>query len=589
MSNKYLADLYKRVNDRYSIDKASMTTGDWIVANTKIKGRKFSFDEYTFQKAIADDMHRNLCCIKPSQVGMTEVQIRKALAFITRNRSTTLIFSFPDDDMRKRNSQTRIDPLVTEEKVFNPEYGSDKPVRSIGLIQIASSFMHVTGSKESDSTSTSADVVFNDEIDLTDQEMLALFASRLQGSKYRIRQQFSTPTYSGYGVDLQFENSDQMHYMVKCDCCNHWQHPEFTQKFIRIPGLSSDINDLREIDQGMMDRGLNLETAHVACEKCNSPLDLGRWDNRSWVAKHPGRTHSRGYKVTPFGTRLLTVQYIIEKLLEFKLKDALHRFENTVIGQAVDTSNNRLSEQEIKACMTVFSEVPAVNKDIPTWIGGDIGITCHLVIGQGYTVDDIKVVKMFTVPATGLLEAIQLIMTTYNVVGGILDRHPYTPTVEAIRDATQGVVVPCEYRGTKELNIITDHLDKVLHVQADRTGVLDAVAKAIRGKKISFAGYGNHGTVLVTHFRNMVREEEAEKPAEWRKLNPQDHYFHATGFMLVAVKMKKLKRETIETPNTSVAVVGVANPVMSTNMLGVPSRSGSKSTLTPWGSNFVRH
>ena len=62
-----------------------MTYYDWINKNTTIGGVPFTCDRYPFQKEILNDMSLELHCIKPSQIGLTEVQLRKALAFTARN------------------------------------------------------------------------------------------------------------------------------------------------------------------------------------------------------------------------------------------------------------------------------------------------------------------------------------------------------------------------------------------------------------------------------------------------------------------------------------------------------------------------
>ena len=289
----YFQEMIGRIDARFSIDSKDMTMGDWICANTRLRSRPFTFSRYPFQKAIADDMHTNMDVVKPSQIGLTEVQVRKALAFIARNRGTSLIFTMPTDDMFDRLSPTRILPLVKEEKVFN--LGDDKPTRSKGLIQVGTSFMYVTGSKESDATSISADVVFNDEVDLMDQQMMALFNSRLQNSDWKINQRFSTPTFHSFGVDAGYQRSDQHEYMCKCDACNHWNIPVFSERFIDLPGLPTDM-PLMEIDEAMIDAGtVNINDSQVVCEKCRAPLDLSRVENREWVARFASRTHHRGY------------------------------------------------------------------------------------------------------------------------------------------------------------------------------------------------------------------------------------------------------------------------------------------------------
>ena len=116
--NKFALQLSSDIRARFAVDASGMPHSEWICRNTTLRGLPFSFRKFPFQKAIVDDMHPNLSVKKISQVGLTECQIRKAAAIVTRNRGRTLLFTFPNEDMQKKTSQTRIQPLITENEVF---------------------------------------------------------------------------------------------------------------------------------------------------------------------------------------------------------------------------------------------------------------------------------------------------------------------------------------------------------------------------------------------------------------------------------------------------------------------------------------
>lgn len=587
-SNPYLQELYKQCLNRYSVDSVGMTTSDWLIKNTKLKGMPFSFGRYPYQREVIDDNHPNQVGIKPSQVGWSEIIHRWSLAFLTRNRNTKGIYAYPDDDMRKKNVQTRILPLIDNNKVFNLDSeATEKPVRSIQLIQIGTSFMYVTGSKEGDATSTDADFVVIDEYDLHDPDMTTLFRSRVLNSDWKIIKNFSTPTYTEFGVDQTFTASDQMYYLIKCGSCNHWQFPLFNPHFIEIGNLPGDINDLLEIDQGMIDTfNLDLENSYVCCEKCRAPLDLGREDNRAWVAKYPSRTHLRGRRINPFSVSTRPPMAIITELLEFKRKNNIKGFKNTILGEAEDSSSARISEAAIRACMTTQRLVPAPRKDIPAFVGIDMGHTCHLVLGLGYTAKAVSVVMMRSFPINQLLTVVTQLMQDYNLHGGMVDRHPESLAANDARDASHNIILPCEYRGEKELQLIEDAEKNIIYCQANRTILLDAVKMAVERHEITFSGYGvEHEANIVIHLRNMVREESPEVPAVWRKLDSQDHFFHATGFMLKAMSLSKLKELKNGVPQTTVCVAAADIAGYNSDIFGNKIKAKA---ATPWQTQFLR-
>jgi hypothetical protein len=318
MKNKFASTLLDQAEERFSQDSLSMSVSDWVIKNTTLKTRPFSLKGYEFQRQILDDLHPNVDVIKISQVGITEIQIRKILAFLKRNNGTTGIFSLPNEDMFKRVSNARIKPVINYDKVFNTPYDKEnKATRSMDLMQFGQSFLYVVPAIESAATSIDADLVLNDEIDLSDQKMLVLFNSRLQNSKFRINQRFSTPTFPGYGIDLNWGATDQHHYMVKCQCCGHVNHPEFNRNFVHIPGAPDHVAELTDITVEYQDV-IDFAGSYVFCERCKKALDLTEPDRRFWLPYYPSRKHSRGYKIGPFSSVNLDIPYILNSLWKFQ-------------------------------------------------------------------------------------------------------------------------------------------------------------------------------------------------------------------------------------------------------------------------------
>lgn len=537
MTNSFAQELAGRIESRFVRDSSNLSYTDWVREHTTINGRQFSVKGYEFQEAILNDMHPNLDVIKCSQVGLTEVQIRKILAFVYRNRGVAAIFTLPEEKLFKRVSQTRIQPILKRDKVFNMEADQDA-VRSMGIVQIGLSFLYITGCTEGDATSTSADAVFNDEVDLSDQNMLALFNSRLQNSLMRISQRFSTPTFPMFGIDLTYQSSDKHQYLCQCPACGHHNVPAFNRNFIEIPGLPSYIDDLTEIDQAVKDE-LDLLNAHVVCEKCRSPLELGNPEYREWVAEYPNRKDARGYRVTPFCTDRLDVAYIVNQLVKYKSRQYLRGFYNTVLGLPYADGNMQLSIEDIRRAFTQQRGTPEIGSDRPMVLGIDMGQTCHLVMGDA-SGGDILLFK--SVHIDDLLNEVEQLLKSYNIVAGGVDRNPYTPTSNALRDMSDGRIVPIEYStaGAK-FQLVEDKVSETLtHVKANRTAVLDDVAGSVRGGRLRMSGYSHHQQVIEEHLRDMWRDEQPEKPAKWVKLTGKDHFFHAIGYYRAAIEIQQV-------------------------------------------------
>jgi hypothetical protein len=559
--NPHLEQFHQDLRARYPLDGATMTYSQWLAANTRLGVRPFGFKGFEFQQAIVDDMHPDMAVIKCSQIGLTETQIRKFLAFLKRHRSTSGIFTFPDEKMFKKNSKTRIKPVVSQ-PVFNSTLNETKPSRSMELYEIDGSFAHILGMTEGDATSTPADILFHDELDLSDQAMIGLYQSRLQNSDFKITQRFSTPTHPGFGIDAAYQASDQRQYMVRCDGCGHWQAPGFEMGFLHLPGYAGD-GKLDDLDADGV-AGIDLDGCYVKCEHCSAKLDL--WDpgKREWVAAYPARM-GRGYRVSPFSPchGRITVQYILQQLLRMKQLNQLKGWYNTVLGQTYSDGNSKLEPDKVKLIMRGPERVE-VGSTVPVALGCDMGKTCHLVLGVPRG-DDVDPFHFEQVPSEKIEDRIEQLLRSYNIVAGAVDRHPYTPTADRIRILSRGVVLPVEYRGAPLVNLVHDEYDNLNFVQINRTAAIDAVVKAVLNRSFEMRGYGGLASVLIEHMCDMVRIETDEKPATWEKTTGADHFMHSLVMLKASVKIRNIILAQSETElRTLVGLLGVRTAPLAT-------------------------
>ncbi|AKU43534.1 terminase large subunit [Caulobacter phage Seuss] len=517
-----------------------MLYSEWIAQNTKLNGRSFGYEGYEFQQAIVDDMHPELAVIKPSQVGMTEVQVRKFLAFLARNRGTRGIFTFPNEKMFKSNSKTRIKPVVNQSVFNSSAFDAEKPTRAMELYEINGSFAHITGLTEGDATSTPADILFHDELDLSDQVMIGLFQSRLQNSIYKITQLFSTPTFPGFGIELAYNASDMREYMVKCACCGRHQVPRFTMPFLHLPGYKGE-GKLDELDQDTVD-AINLSETYFKCFHCSKQLDLRNPELREWVAERPSRD-AHGYRIRPTSSYKLDPTYIIRQLLKMKRLDQLKGWYNTVLGETFNDGNSKL-EADMIAKIMGSPGVPEVGSEVPCALASDMGKTCHLVVGR----IDGDVVHPFlfeAVPNGQIKDRIAQLRRKYNIVAGAVDRHPYEITAKEIMDETERVILPVEYRGAEFVNIVKDDYDALDYIQINRTKAIDQVVKLVRNVAMNMTGYGNLKQVVTEHMCDMVRIENPEKLATWEKTTGQDHFMHSLVLLQASIKIAHIVKLSI--------------------------------------------
>lgn len=532
-------ELYQAVKMRFGDVNASQSMGDWITTNTTIKKRPFSYDGYGFQKAIADDMHRHMSVKKCSQIGLTEVQIRKFLAILTRSTAIAGIFSMPNEKMFTKTYNGRIKPILEADSVFNPPSAS-KPTRSKDQIQIRDSFGYITACTEGDATSLSADFLFHDELDLSPQEIIALYQSRLQGSDMQITQSFSTPTFAGFGISKNYDLTDQREYFAKCSGCNKWHIPLFTPAFIHLEDkLPSEVELFTDLTAQQISL-LNLENCYVKCPDCSSRFDLGNDELREWVALRPSVLNFRGYQVRPFSTPRIKPSYIFGQLAQYQEKSFTRGFYNTVLGEEYTAADARLQEADIKACMAKgTASIPDISRDTPAFLGIDVGLTCYLTVSIDTDEGMPHFVYFDTCPASSLHRRVEDLCKIYNIVQGAIDRFPYTTEADTLRDNTAGLIIPVQYRGLQALSPVLETDTKILnHYSANNTLALDRVQALVSHRAMIISGYQGQRETVIKHLTDMVRDDKPSDSdnvlGEWKKTSGNDHFMHAMAFNLLA-------------------------------------------------------
>lgn len=529
-------ELYQAAKLRFGSGASSQSMGDWICDNTTIKKRPFSYEGYYFQKAIADDMHPDLVCKKCSQIGLTEVQLRKFLAILARHTAINGIFSLPNEKMFTKVYNGRLKPILEADNVFNPpSLNGSKPTRSKDQVQIRDSFGYMTACTEGDATSITADFLFHDELDLSPQEIIALYQSRLQNSDMKMTQAFSTPTFVNYGIDKKYRLTDQREYLVKCQSCNHHQIPLFNPTFIHLDQMP-DVDDFMKLSAQDV-AAMDVSGSYVKCERCHSRLELGNPERREWVATYPTRTSFRGYQVRPFSTSRLKPSYVFGQLGKYLSEGYPRRFANTVLGEEYTSEDAQVQDADIDFAMAKGTAgIQDMSKDVPMYLGIDVGFTCHLTLSRDDDNGNPHFTLFETVPAAQLEKRIEDLRKVYTIVQGAVDRFPYTPQADALRDTTNGLIVPIQYRGTQALQPVFEGDTKILsHYSANRTSILDRLLWMFSHKAIALSGYTGQKEILKIHLKDMVRDEKsADEEAEWKKTTGNDHYFHAMALNLLA-------------------------------------------------------
>src|SRR3546814_13036593 len=109
-------------------------------------------------------MHPSMYVKKISQIGVTEISIRKFLAMLTRNTALKGIYTLPTEAMFKKIYPSRMKPILETDSIFNPP--GETPALSASLIQIRASFGDIEGHTAGESTTLEYAFLFHEELEL---------------------------------------------------------------------------------------------------------------------------------------------------------------------------------------------------------------------------------------------------------------------------------------------------------------------------------------------------------------------------------------------------------------------------------------
>jgi hypothetical protein len=529
-----LNNFVSEVNARYGRGDLSLSSSDWVVKYTKLKGVHYSFLDHEFQKAIIDDPNPQVIVKKCAQVGLSEVMVRQIVSFLARNQGLTAIITQPTRKNALDFSTTRIDDILKESPLLHAML--DSQVDSKELKKLGKSYMYIKGTIGAKSAiSVPADMLIHDELDFSDLDIINKYSSRVQHSKYKIFKKFSTPTIPNFGISKEFDVSDQKHYMMKCKHCGHW-------------GIPSFFNDVVVDNPAFADKPLELIThddlayiqpsqVHTLCPNCRRPVTYHDYTKMEWVATYPGRAIS-GYQVSPFNTPFQD-PYSLIKMMNTYTRYA--DFVNFSLGMDyVDASAIFDTSRFQQAAL-------GIAHSYGLFMGIDFGKKCWIVIGQKNLRGETLIYKAESVSEEQIISKVVEYTRAYHIAGLCVDALPQTKLSREVCEAADCPAYTVYYSDIQKdlYNIKANEID----VTVNRTQLFDTILgipKLVVDDKIDDKQYLNH-------LQGMVKQRDLEDEHKYRYVKVKDdHLLHATGYMALAETIfgnssKKFAMPTIDT------------------------------------------
>ena len=313
---------------------------------TNDQGILLDFKKHEYLWDIYTDFSPRQVVLKAAQIGFSTTANLKAM-WLAKNKGMDIIYSLPSASDIKDFVSGKTNRLIAHNLILQ-QWTADKD--SIEQKRVGNNVIYFKGTwTERAAIATPADLYISDETDRSKQDIVAQYSSRLQHSKWGWEWYFSNPSAPGAGVDKFWQISDQKHWFIKCEHCNH-------EWYLTMENIMHD------------DKGL----AYFGCVKCKKEL---RREHGRWVAKHKDKKFS-GYWISLLMTPWTTAQ----KILDLKKEKSEEYFANFVLGLSYIGRGNVLTRQ-----MFVQNLTDQINpQDMRPIIGVDTGIGINYVVANKY-------------------------------------------------------------------------------------------------------------------------------------------------------------------------------------------------------------
>lgn len=329
----------------------------WI-QNNQIKtesGAPLDFKIHRYLFDIYRDNSKYLCCIKAGQIGFSTMAILKTI-WLSKNQRMDIGYILPTVEMVQKFVGSKVNRMAQQNPVIE-KWMKDK--NSITQKQIDNSYIHYLGAMtERSAIMLALDMLVADEYDKAPQEILEIYDSRLQHSKYGYKWVFSNPTIPDFGVDRFWSISDQKKWHIVHVCGKQY----------------------------VMDEScINYTTAQYECPHCHGLITdedrrMGEWIATNSVKAKFGdidtlpttETQWSGYWIPLWINPMISAQ----KIVDYKKNKPKEYFYNFVAGLPYVNPNDALSLPRL--LKNLKDEVNA--REGRTIIGLDTGHNLHYTL-----------------------------------------------------------------------------------------------------------------------------------------------------------------------------------------------------------------
>ena len=461
------------------VGKGGKSLIEWAQEHVVLKGKKLSFEGHAYLREIYELTHPDKVFMKAAQVCISTYTLAEATWLCDTQACKAMFFLSTDSDAEDF-ANDRFNPMIGESPYLNGMVRTTRRKRdNVGLKHIGGGALYIRGLETRRNVkSVDADLVVLDEMDEANQKNVQFALDRLLHSSLHWIRRLSQPSVPDYGIALEFADTDQRYWHLRCSACNHWQCLELEldagdgrdvpipKNFLRIPeGLRSHFPDKQEYYRG--------------CIKCGGILDM---ENGQWIAKHPDRRRM-GYHVSQLYTTIeppdeeAPPDRIMKALLGARTTEKKANVVISIIGNPFGGDRQPLTEDVLTAAEGDHGFL--WRSPHPCYMGVDMGNLMHTAILDAPTPG---VLRLIWLQVCRNPEEHHALMERYNIRMAVMDSQPEARITNQFCVKHPGRAYRQRFTGPS-WRITEDELgdDVVQEIQVDRTLSLDDTCAGIVG------------------------------------------------------------------------------------------------------------
>jgi len=327
------------------------------------------------------------------------------------------------------------------------------------------------------------DYLVNDEVDLSNQDHLEQYISRLDASKFGQHHRLSTPTIDDFGIDALYKISDKKIWLIKC------------------PGCSLEFE--MDWDQNIRDKD---GKAWYACAKCDLPLSRETIQGGNWVRTGMTNSQISGYAIS----QMMATYRSADKLFAESKTMTKKNFYNFRLGKPFTGAVGNISRSMVyERCFQ--SKHPHEGSGFGYFLGCDQGNALHVAVGKSNG-DRIEIVHLEEIPFEQGFDRLHELMRKYRIRRAVIDALPNKHTAVDFAKNYPRHAYTATFVESGDLYKMNDETQRVIIHKPD---AYDNLQNLISGERLQF--YGSRSLVddvtrdAVLHLGNMRRDEVDRK------------------------------------------------------------------------------